>query len=109
MAAGDVTLTFDSGRGGAKNQQRMIAGKVTLDGGNPSPVLLASYFRELLGAVVSLEGSTAPGVDPTQLSSAVSGTTLNVYAWKITATGDGTLIASADNARIVNFMAWGKH
>ena len=107
MAAGDVTVNFDTGRGIGR-QQRLIAGTVVLDGGNATPIALAAYFKEVKGSVVSISGSTAPGVDPTQVSSAISGTTVNVYAWKITATGDGTLIASTDNARVVNFVAWGR-
>lgn len=108
MAAGDVTIEFDSGRGGGmRRQQRLIAGVLTLDGGNPSPIALASYFREVKGAVVSWRTSTAQAVDPTTVTCVVSGTTVNVSAWKVTGAGDTTLIASTNNANQVSFIAWG--
>ncbi len=78
MAAGDVTVTFDSGR--FIRGKRIIGGTVTLDGDNPTPVALASYVRGLTGAVVSMEGSGAPGDDPSFITSAVSGTTLSASA-----------------------------
>ncbi len=105
MAAGDVTITYDSGR--SIRGKRLLGGTVTLDGSNPTPVALASYVRQLTGGVVSFEGSSALGDDPNALSSAVSGTTLNVYAWKNTNGTDPTQVASTDNARRVNWMAWG--
>ena len=105
MAAGDVTITFDSGR--SIRGKRLLGGTVTLDGSNPTPVALARYLRQVTGAVVSMEGSTTPGDDPSAVTSAVSGTTLNVYAWKNTGGTDPTLVASTDNARLVNWTAWG--
>lgn len=109
MAAGDVVisldLTFADGRGG---DPRLIVGTVTLDGGNPTPIDLSGYLSSIYAAVVALEGSGAPGADPSAVSSGISTTTVNVYAWKITAVGDATLIASTDNARLVNFIAIGK-
>lgn len=105
MAAGDVTITFDTGR--TIRGVRMIGGTVQLDGSNPTPVALASYLRQVKGGVASLEGSTALGDDPGAVTSAVSGTTLNVYAWKNTGGTDPTLVASTDNARLVNWLAWG--
>jgi hypothetical protein len=85
----------------------MLGGTVTLDGSNATPVALASYLRQVKGAVVSMEGSSTPGDDPSAVTSAVTGTTLNVYAWKNTSGTDPTLVASTDNARLVNWLAWG--
>lgn len=107
MAAGDVTIEFDSGRGEMRRQQRLVAGVVTLDGGNPTPVALASYFREVKGCVVSWRASAAQGLDPTTVTAVVSGTTVNVYAWKVTGAGDTTLIASTNNDNLASFVAWG--
>lgn len=107
MAAGDVTVTLDTGRQIGR-QQRMIGGQVVLDGSNPTPVALAGYLKTITGAVVSIEGSSALGDDPNAVSSAVSGTTLNVYAWKNTSGTDPTQVASTDNARVVNWLAWGR-
>ena len=107
MAAGDVTVNFDTGRLLGR-QQRLIGGTVVLDGGNPTPIELAAYLKTILGAVVSIEGSGAPADDPNAVSSAVTGTTLNVYAWKNTSGTDPTFVASTNNARLVNWLAWGR-
>lgn len=111
MAAGDVVITRDVTFGkGAKGDIRLVFGTVTLDGGNPTPVALAGYLSAIDAAVVNLEGSVAPGADPNQVSSAISATTLNVYAWKVTtggAAGNPTEIASTNNTFLVNFFAIG--
>jgi len=108
VAAGDVVIVQDvTLRDGTKGDFRILTGTVVLDGGNPTPIALANYLSAIDGAVVSMEGSAAPGADPSAVTSAISGTTLNVYAWKITAVGDATLIASTNNARLVNWIAMG--
>ncbi len=112
MAAGDVVIVSDVvlGPGAAAGNPRLITGTVTLDGGNPTPIALAGYLTAVSAAVVGIEGSAAPGADPVQVTSAVSATTVNVYAWKATTAGAGgnaDLVASTDNARLVNFFAIG--
>lgn len=73
--------------------QQHAAGKATLGGSNPTVVQtrLASVF----GFTATLEGSAAPGVG-TSLLTAVIGAdgAVSVYAWKVTGSGDATLIAS---------------
>src|SRR3990167_2110769 len=96
-----VTITSDVLVGGL----RLMAGTVTLDGGNPTPVALANYMSVVHVGVACLEGADATGADPNQVTAAVSTTTLNIYAWKVTtggAAGNPTEIASTDSARIVN-------
>lgn len=105
MAAGDVTIHFDAGRD--VKGIRMVAGEVQLDGSNPTPVDLSAYMGACLGGVVSLDASAPPGIDPSVVASSVSGAVLNIEAYKITATGDGTLIDSTNSTAIVNFFAWG--
>lgn len=105
MAAGDVVIHGHSGR--SHRGVRLVWGQVTLDGGNPTPIDLAPYMSVCLGGAVSIQGSTAPGDDPSLVTCAASGDDLNVYAWKNTGGTDPTLVASTDNARIVNFIAWG--
>ena len=108
MAAGDVTIVRDVEFD--RHGLRLIVGTVVLDGGNPTPIALGGYLSAIDGAVVSIEGSVATGADPNQVTSAISGTTLNVYAWKVTtggAAGNPTEIASTDNTRLVNFFALG--
>jgi hypothetical protein len=107
MAAGDVVITRDFLIDQNAGNERMVIGNVTLDGGNPTPIALAGYLASIDAAVVSMEGSVAPGLDPSAITSAISTTTVNVYAWKVTGAGDTTLIASTDNARLVNFVAIG--
>ncbi len=111
MAAGDVTIDVDfvlgQGRGG---DIRMMGGTVTLDGSNETPVALASYMASIQMAVVTMDGSAAPAADPNSVTSVISGTTINVYAWKVTtggAAGNPTEVASANNARLVNWFAIG--
>lgn len=103
MAAGDVVIKSDSGR--ALRGTRIVTGNVTLDGANPTPVALAAYGKVVLSAVVGLQQSSAPGDDPSWLSHDYSGSTLNVYAWKNTGGTDPTLVASTNNAAIVDFVA----
>ena len=108
MAAGDVTIVRDCvfPRDGA----RLIVGTVTLDGSNPTPIELSGYLAAVDMAVVSMDGSVAPGADPSAVTSAVSGTVVNVYAWKATTAGAGgnaDLVASTNNARLVSFFAVG--
>ena len=108
MAAGDVVIVRDVTFGkGMSGDIRLIFGTVTLDGSNPTPISLANYLSAIDAAVVSVDGSVAPGVDPTTATSVISGTTVDVYAWKITGVGDATLVASTNNARLVNWFAIG--
>lgn len=107
MAAGDVTIGKAAMGWHGLIDAGIVTGTVVLDGSNPTPIDLSAYFTTILGAVVSMEGSVAPGDDPNYVTSAISTTTLNVYAWKNTSGTDPTQVASTDNARLVNFMAIG--
>lgn len=104
MAAGDVTIQFYSGRDikGA----RLVAGKVQLDGSNPTPVALGSYMGAVLGATVTPISGAIPVDAMMGANVGVSGTTLNVYAWG-TNGSDPTPTASTNNAIEVAFVAWG--
>ena len=107
MASGDIVITssFIAGRG-FQGDPKIISGTVQLDGGNPTPITLAGEVTAISSAVVSIEGSGAPGDDPVQVTSAVSGTTVNVYAWLTNGT-DPTMSASSDSSRLINFIAIG--
>ena len=104
MAAGDVTIRGDTGR--AIRGKRIVYGSVQLDGSNPTPVNLAAYGSAVESAQVSLRQSTAPGDDPSWVSFDVSGAVLNVYAWKNTGGTDPTLVASTNNAAVIDFVAF---
>lgn len=104
MAAGDVVITADQTLGAI----RMLAGTVTLDGGNPTPVELTKYGTAVLAGLATIQGSVAPGADNNDVTAVVNGTALDIYMWKVTtggAAGNPTTIASTDNARLVNWFA----
>ena len=108
MAAGDVAIARDVKFD--RHGLRFIVGTVTLDGVNPTPVDLSGYLLSADMAVVSMDGSVAPGDDPTSVTSSVSGATINVYAWKHTtggAAGNPTVVASTNNTRLVSWFALG--
>ena len=109
MAAGDVVITTDAiiGKGAPAGNPRLIAGTVQLDGSNPTPIALSGYLTAVASAVCSTEGAGTPGDDPVGVTSAISGTTVNVYAWKHTSVDNPTLVASGDSSEEVSFMAVG--
>lgn len=104
MAAGTVTIQKVLGRNPVG--LRVVMGKVTLDGSNPTPVALAAYLSEVQGAVVSLLTAAIPVDGLMGASVGVSGSTLNVYAWGTDGT-DPTPSASTVNDKDVAFVAWG--
>ena len=80
------------------------AAPVALDGSNPTPV--AHGLTTCLAAFVQLVGTAAPGVGTSVLTCAISGASINVYAWKVTGAGDTTLIAST-GTETFNWIAIG--
>lgn len=85
---------------------RYATGTVTLDGANPTPV--TTGLAGIVSCALTSNRSVAPALDPTAFTAtfAVAGT-LNVYAWKPTAAGDATLIASTDADDVVAWACWG--
>lgn len=68
------------------------ASPVALGGSNPTTV--ASGLTTIVAAGVCLSGTAAPGLSTSTLSVAINTTNLDIYAWKPTAQGDTTLVAS---------------
>lgn len=66
--------------------------EMALDASNPTS--WATGLTTIIAAYVGLKGTAAPGVGTSVLTSNINGTSLDVYAWKVTATGDCTLVAS---------------
>lgn len=77
---------------------RVVGGVSALDGGNPTPI--ATGLTTIVGYAVGLAVSAAPGVGTSLVTAVASGATLNAYGWKVTGTGDATLIASAGTEAI---------
>ena len=104
MAAGDVVITMNVRTEG----YRLMAGTVVLDGSNPTPVDLSLYMASVAFGIANMDGSVAPGDDPDYVTSnAAAAAILNVYAWKNTGGTDPSLVASTDNARLIDWFAAG--
>ena len=89
---------------------RMLAGTVTLDGSNPTSVDVSAFVSSILMAQATMSGSGATGADPNQITALINGTSLDIYAWKVTtggAAGNPTEVASTDNARVINYFIIG--
>lgn len=82
----------------------IAAGTVALDGSNPTDV--ATGLTTILGASVSLEGTSAPGDNTSVLTYGISGGTLSIYAWKNTGGTDPTLQASTGTEN-VSYVCFG--
>lgn len=85
--------------------KEVVTGAVDLDGSNPTPV--STNFATIDAVVLTLNTSSAPGTSTSLLTYEVSGSTVNIYAWKITATGDATLVAS-DGTETVSYLIVGR-
>ena len=75
--------------------------EMALDGSNPSS--WTHGLTTVIAAGCSLKGSVAPGVGTCLVTAVINGAAIDFYAWKPTATGDCTLIASTGTESI---YAW---
>lgn len=87
-----VTAVEAGGIIGVASGYALARGEDVLDGANPTTV--ASGLTTIVSVVVALKGTVTPGVGTSVLTAAISGTDINVYAWKPTSASDPTLIAS---------------
>ena len=71
---------------------RIVGGETTLDGSNPTAV--STGLSTITSVTLTIANASAPGVGTSILTYAVSGGTLSIYAWKVTASGNATLVAS---------------
>lgn len=83
---------------------RVAGGSVALDGTNPTPIVTG--LTTVTGFSATLQGSAAPGVGTIVLTHTIASGTVSVYAWKVTATGDATLIAST-GTETISWTAFG--
>ena len=77
---------------GVAGAYKLARGESTLDGANPTPV--AHGLTSCVAFVPTLKGTTAPGVGTSLLTANINGANVDVYAWKVTSTGNTTLLAS---------------
>lgn len=71
---------------------KVARGETALDGSNPTPV--ASGLATIVACSLTIKATAAPGVGTSVVTYDTSTSTLNMYGWKVTGTGDTTLIAS---------------
>lgn len=87
---------------------KVARGEVTLDGGNPTPIVTG--LASVVACTVALKAAATPGDDPTSFSvdygGAVAAGTVNLYAYKTDGT-DPTLVASTNAAAVVSWIAIG--
>lgn len=73
------------------SRYKILADEKALDGSNPTPIVTG--FTKVEAVALTLVGATTPGDGTSILTYAISGGTVNVYAWK-SAVADPTLEAS---------------
>ena len=95
----DRTITFQNATGTVVlspgvTSGATASGSVGLDGSNPTSV--TTGLTTLLGCVVTLQTSTAPGdeIAAFSLLTTASAGRLDIYAWEFTSGTDPTLVAS---------------
>lgn len=88
----NVTSVEAGGVIGVASGYKLARGTTALDGSNPTPV--ATGLTTVVSFVAMLAGTAAPGDNTSVLTYDISGSTVNVYAWKNTGGNDPTLVAS---------------
>lgn len=88
-AAADVLAGSVAGVAGG---YKLARGETALDGSNPTPV--ATGLTTIVAVALALKKNSAPGVGTSVVTYDTTAGTLNLYGWKVTATGDATLVAS---------------
>ena len=82
---------------------KIVAGEGTLSSGS---VAIVTGLSTILSAIVTLKDASAPGVTTSVVTYGISGGTVTVYGWKVTASGNATLVAASD-ADVVSYVIAG--
>ena len=98
IAGSDRTAALATAPAGVAAGYVVARGTIALDGSNPTAI--ATGLTTVTGFSATLQGASAPGVGTSVLTHTITDGTVSVYAWKVTATGDATLIASAGTETI---------
>ena len=86
-------------RPGKKNTNTGVhAGEIALDGSNPTAI--TTPFSTITGVALTISSASSTGVGTSVLTYANSSGTCSVYAWKVTETGNATLVASTGTETI---------
>jgi len=88
----DQTAALASAPSAVAAGYKVARGETALDGSNPTPA--TTGLTTITGCAVSLKSTSAPGVGTSVVTYGSSAGTLNLYSWKVTGSGDATLIAS---------------
>lgn len=92
IAGTDVTAILATSPAAVAAGYKIARGETALDGSNPTPV--TTGLTTITGCSLSIKSTSAPGVSTSVVTYGSSSGTMNTYGWKVTATGDATLIAS---------------
>lgn len=86
---------------------KLAAGTVTLDGTNPSSA--TTGLAAIIACAVTDKRATAPADEVSVFTTGTAATAgqLDIYAWKATAAGTTTLVASTDNNDTVDWICIG--
>lgn len=98
IAGTDVTAILATSPAAVAAGYKIARGETALDGSNPTPV--TTGLATITGCAVAIKLTTAPGVGTSNITYGSSTGTLNLYGWKVTGTGDATLIASTGTENV---------
>lgn len=83
---------------GVAASYKVARGETALDGSNPTDV--ATGLTTVVACTAAIKATAAPGVGTSIVTYSWSSATLSLYGWKVTATGDATLVASTGTETI---------
>lgn len=92
IAGVDQTTALATAPAAVAAGYKIARGETALDGSNPTAV--TTGLTTITGCALTIKATAAPGVSTSVVSYGTSSGTMNMYGWKVTGTGDATLIAS---------------
>ena len=95
--------TLNTAAVGVAAGYKVARGQATLDGSNPTTA--ATGLTTVEQCVASLEATSAPAV--TFVTTTISTTNLDIYAWAPTSSTNTALTASGDNSLVVSWVCVG--
>lgn len=98
FAGVDQTTALSTAPAAVAAGYKIARGETALDGSNPTPA--TTGLTTIVACSATIKATAAPGVGTSIVTYGSSSGTLNLYGWKVTATGDATLIASTGTETI---------